>query len=54
MVKKATNNEYMKHQHKVMIILGVAIVLFTFNWDNRVGIIFGSLIMGVGIARVKD
>lgn len=54
MAKKSTDPVYIKHQHKVMIILGLVIVLFTFRESSHWGVIFGSLITGVGIARVRD
>lgn len=54
MAKKSTDPVYIKHQHKIMIILGLIIVLFTFNASSHWGVIFGSLIIGVGLARVRD
>lgn len=51
---KNSNKVYIKHQHKVMIFIGLGIVLFSYGWETHLGVIFGSLIMGVGIARIKD
>lgn len=46
--------EFVKHEHKIMIILGLLIVLFTYDSTSHLGVIFGSLIIGVGLARIKD
>lgn len=46
--------EFIKHEHKVMIILGLVIVVFTYDLTSHIGVIFGSLIIGVGLARIKD
>ena len=54
MAQKTSSPIYIKHQHKIMILLGMIIVLFTYNAPSRLGVMFGSLIIGVGIARVRD
>ncbi len=46
--------EFVKHEHKIMILLGLVIVLFTYDSTSHIGVIFGSLIIGVGLARIKD
>lgn len=52
--KNNQSNEYLKHQHKIMILIGLLIIVVTYNADSHLGVIFGSLIVGAGIARVKD
>ncbi len=48
------SKEYIKHQHKIMILFGLVIVIFTYNSISHVGVIFGSLIIGAGLARIND
>lgn len=54
MAKKSANSALIKHQHKIMILLGLVIVLLTYNSTSHLGVILGSLIIGAGIARVRD
>lgn len=54
MAKKSEEAAYIKHQHKIMILLGLMIVLFTYDSTSHLGVLFGALIMGVGLARVRD
>ena len=38
---KLNNSAYTKHQHKIMILLGLVIVLFTYGSSSHLGPIFG-------------
>jgi Na+/proline symporter len=49
-----TSKEYIKHQHKLMILIGLLIVIFTYNAESHIGAIFGALIIGAGLARISD
>jgi hypothetical protein len=49
-----TSKEYIKHQHKLMVLIGLLIVIFTYNADSHIGVIFGALIVGAGLARIND
>jgi len=51
---KDIDRAYIKHQHKVMVLVGLAIILFTYSLRSHIGVIFGALIVGAAIARVKD
>ncbi|HSX30554.1 MAG TPA: hypothetical protein VLE99_01430 [Candidatus Saccharimonadales bacterium] len=45
---------YLKHSHKLMVLLGLVIVLLAYNDRSDLVVIFGAMIMGVGVARIKD
>ena len=49
-----SSKQYIKHQHKIMVILGIAILFLSYSSDTSVWVIFGAIIIGAGLARIND
>lgn len=53
MATKKSGQQYLKHQHKIILLLGL--LIFTFSYQSRQDFViaFAAIIIGVAIANIK-